>query len=190
MNKTTAVLGAAGVLLLGGCMMMGGLGHAHGLAGMQVTRHLETGRTTGLQERAEASSGDFTITLSFPAPTRGSTRTISALLRSDRGDRESTDEAVLLRIQTPGGSVDELPMQGYPSPGGRIYQTQYRFETSGLYVLTADARARAGEDMPTVSVTIRAAVGTEADSHWHGGRRLQPSFAGLGMVVMMGGSVF
>lgn len=192
MHLTRAALGVVGIPLLSGCMMMGAVGHAGGLTGMGVTGHMESGRPAPLRQRAEATSSGLTIALSFPRPTSGGACTISALLRSDGGAREPTDGEVWLHVQTPGGSVDRLPMERYESSTGWIYQTRYVFLTSGLYVVTADARSSAGKEVRTVSVTTRAEVSARAHSAGHDWLPPAALIGSLGMVammvIMMGGS--
>ncbi len=192
MHLTRAVLGIAGVPLVSGCMMMGGWGHTAGPASAHKKDHTVSGQTPASPVRSEASNGGLTIMLSLPRPTMDSVATITASLRSDRGDQEPIDGEIWLRVQTPSGSVDQLRMQKEHSLAGGIYQAQYGFPTLGLYAMTADARAGAGTDLRTVSVMIEVEIGDnrpEDGHHW-----LTPAALGGGlgmlalMAVMMGGS--
>jgi hypothetical protein len=153
MHLPAAVLGIVGVPLLSGCMLMGGWGHTAGL-GASMAGHTVSRQTVGSLQRSEASSGGITITLSFPTPTIGSVVAISALLRSEGGDREPADGEVWLRVQTPSGIVDQLRMQRPAGIADGTHQTRYSFSTPGLYVVTADARSGTGAEVHAVSVTI------------------------------------
>jgi hypothetical protein len=166
-------------------MIMGGWGHTAGIAGAGVTGHVPSHQTIAPFQRSEASSGNLTITLSFPTPTGGSVVTVSAVLRSDGHDRDPADGEIWLPVERPDGRVDQLPMQRYQSATGAIYQAPYGFPTSGLYVVTADARAGTGTDARTVSVTTRAEVVAAAPGERHDWLIPAAVLGSLGMVAMM-----
>lgn len=191
MRLTMAVLSVAGVPLLGGCMMMGGWGHAAGLMGPGLTRPGVSEQRTASWRHAEAASDGLTLTLAFPVPTGGDGVTISAWLRWDDDVPEPPDGEIWLRIQTPGGSVDRVRMQEPASPADGTYRAWYAFVMSGTYVVTADARSGTGADTRMVSVTAEMETG---DVRWDGesGWVTPAALAGgLGMLAlwaaMMGG---
>lgn len=182
MTLSRAVLGIAGIPLLGGCMA-GGWGHTGVPAGTYVSGHMGPGWTVPSSQRAEGTGDGLSIVLLIPAPTAGTVGTIAVQLRSGPGDPEPADAEIRLRIEGPVGSVDDLPMQRERSSGAWTYQAQYGFAVPGRYVVTAEARFGAGTDVRTVSVTTGAEVGAarEYRHDWS-----VPVFVGgLGMVAMM-----
>jgi hypothetical protein len=164
-------------------MMMGGIGHTGGPAGMAGAAHMESGPVAAPLERGEVSSEGLTIALSFASPSRGELIAIEARLRADDGPDEPTYGEVRLRIEAPDGSVERIRMQPL-GPSSGTYRAPYLFATAGLYLVTAEARVGAGADVRTVSVTSRAEVGGDA----HDGRHawIAPAVVGgLGMAALM-----
>jgi hypothetical protein len=183
MNLEKAVLSVAAVPLLGGWMMMGGIGHTGGPAGMAGAAHMESGPVAAPLERAEATSEGLTISLSFAPSSAGELVAIEARLRADDGSAEPTDGEIRLRIEAPDGSVEEIRMQPVRSFAG-TYGAQYVFPTAGLYLVTAEGRVGTGADVRTVSVTSRAEVGPETRDGRHGW--IAPAIVGgLGMAALM-----
>lgn len=191
MDLTRLLLNTAWVPILSGCMMGGGIGHAHGTDWMGEAGYARAGQAPQPVQRAQASSRGLTISLSFPTPTLGDAVAIDAQLLTDGVAHGGIDGDVWLRIQTPGGAVDLLRMQRpQRSPVG-AYRAPYGFPIAGAYLVTAEARTGTGSDERTVSVTASVQV----DHHAQGGRHLwvRPAavLGGLGMVatmaLMMGG---
>lgn len=178
MNLTRVVLGIHWVPLLSGCLM-GGMAHTGGIGRGEI------GPMQGPLQHAEASSGELTIALSFPIPSTATAVPMEARLGTASDRREPTDGEIWLRIQTPGGNVDEIRMQRVDSSAGRTYQAMYSFRNPGSYLVTAEGRKETGTGAQTVSVTTRADVGGESN----GGRNdwLIPAaiLGGLGTVVTM-----
>ena len=194
MRLTRPVLGVAGVPLLSGCLMLGGMGHTGDGLGVPTAIDGSSTQLPAPLQRAEASSGSLTLALSFATPRSGAAVAIDAQLRADSAPHELTDGNVWLRIHTPGGSVDQFRMQRVYSSTAGTYQAQYRFPTAGLYLVTAEGRTGMGADVRTVLVTAEVEVsrGAQGDRHdWLAPVRILSS---LGMVVtmalMMAGSGF
>jgi len=192
MHLTRVVQSVAGVPLLGGCMMIGGLGHTGGRAWMDEPGHTVSGQGATTLQRAEASNNGLTIALSFPTPSRGDTVTIDAQLLMERSQDQRSDGDVWLRIQTPDRRVDRIRMQRDQVSAKETFQAQYCFPGAGVFLVTADGRAGTGSDMRTVSVTTVAEVGSSTHGVRHDWLLPVAALSGLAwiamMVVMMGSS--
>lgn len=183
MTLARAVLGVATMPLFGGCMMAGGWGHGGVPARTYADGHMAPDWTVAAPLRAEATGDGLTIVLSIPTPAAGSVVTIGVQLRSDGGDPEA-DAEIRLRIDGPGGSIDDLPMQRDRSSGAGTYQAQYGFAVPGRYAVTAEARSGAGAEVRTVSVSARAEVAAPA-GYRHDWAVPAAIIGGIGMVAMM-----
>lgn len=185
MNLTRVVLSVAGIPFLGGCMMMGGVGHTGNPGMMSDAGRAPGGQPPAPVQRAEASGGGLSIALAFPSPSGGEPVAIDAWLLTDSIHRDLTDGEIWLRIETPDGGVDQLRMRRRHSSATATFQAQYGFADAGLYLVTAEGRAGTGADVRTVSVTARTVVGGDM----HGGRRgwLVPAavLGSLGMAALM-----
>ncbi|NIR42571.1 MAG: hypothetical protein GWN99_01600 [Gemmatimonadetes bacterium] len=185
MNLTRVVLSVAGVPLLGGCMMMGGVGHTGSPDMMSEVDHARGARLPAPVQRAEASSEGLTIALAFPTPSIGDAVAIDAWLLTDSTDHDPEAGDIRLRIETPGGNVDQLRMRRLHSSTTATFQAEYSFSAAGLYLVTAEGRAATRADVRTVSVTARVFVGGDM----YGGRHdwLMPAaiLGGPAMVAMM-----
>src|SRR5512145_1092469 len=182
MGFTRLMLNTAWVPVLSGCMMWGGMGHTSGTDWTGETRYAKNGQPL---QRAKASSAGLTIALSFATPSGGAAVPIDAQISEDSVGRELTDADIWLRIETPGGAVNELRMEPVQSSRAGAYEAHYSFPVTGLYLVTAEARTGSGSDERTVSVTARAQI----YDHAQGGRHqwLVPGavLGGLGMVATM-----
>ena len=164
MQLTRVVLGVAGVPLLSGCLMLGGAGHTGNVHGVAPAVDGGSRELSAPFQRAEASSGSLTLALSFVTPRGGAAVTIDAQLHTDSASDAPTDGDVWLRIQAPGGGVDQFRMQRVQSSAAGTYQAEYRFSTAGLYLVTAEGRTGIGDHVRTVLVTTELEVGRGAAS--------------------------
>lgn len=166
---------------LGACMM-GGVAHTSRMGGPGSVGTHETGSSL---QYAEASSGGVTIALSFPTPTIVGVVGMEARLTGVDGPETAIDGEVWLRVRTPGGGVDELPMRSLHSAAGVTYRAVYDFRTPGSYLVTADGWTGEEERANAASVTTRVDVGEE--SRWDRHDWLMPMavLGGIGMLAMM-----
>jgi len=184
MNGKRSVLGAAGVSLLSGCMMPGGAWHASGGHAMGHMAPLGSGQVTEVTRMAEARNGGLTIVLSFATPEWGGEALIDAALSED-DSHEATRGEVRLSIRTPGGRVDQLPMEPLGLSQGATHRARYRFADVGFYQVTAEGRMGSDADARTVSVTMETSVGGGARSNEDGWLVPAAVLGGVGMVTMM-----
>lgn len=184
MTLARIMLGGTGILSLGGCMMMGGWGHAAGPTGTHMDGHMGPQWTVAAPQRAESTGDGLTMTLSIPTAAAGTTITIGAQLRSGAGDPEPTDAEVLLRIEGPDGGTHNVRMQRVPSSGAPTHQAQYLFAAPGRYAVTAEARSGAAPDVRRVSVTTVAEVASPP-AFWRGWSVPAAIIGSLAMVAMM-----
>lgn len=185
MHSARAVLSAAGVPLLGGCMMMGGLGHTAQLGSMDESGHAVTNAVATSPQRAAASTNGLTIEILVPTPIQGAAVTIDARVSADGDDHEVFDGDVWLRIRTPSGTVEQVRMERPYSSTGRTYRAEYRFPAAGLYVVTAEGREGSGSELRTASVTTEVEVGGTPHRGQHGWLMPAAILGGLGMIAMM-----
>lgn len=166
---------------LGACMM-GGVAHTSRMGGPGPAG---PDGTVGSLQHAEASSGGVTIVLSFPRPMMVGAVGMDARLTSADDPHTDLDGEVRLRVRTPGGGVDELPMPSLHSAAGVTYQAVYDFRSPGSYLVTAHGSIGTGKGATTASVTTRVDVGEE--SRWDGHDWMMPMavLGGIGMVAMM-----
>lgn len=194
MYRTRMMLGAAWVPLLSGCMMWGGMGHAGGLAWMDGAGYAENGQPPAPLQRAQASTGGLTITLAFPTPGTGVALPIDAWLSLEGAEPQPVGEEVWLRIQAPDGTIHQVRMQRPDASAAGTYRAYYRFPAAGLYLVTAEGRARAGTELQTASVTAGAEISRRAYAGHHDWLLPAAVLGGVGMVawmaIMMGGSWF
>lgn len=185
MKQTTRMLSLAWVLLLGGCMMLGGTGHTGGWVGLDDYGYGSSTPGGAPSERAQASSAGLTLVLSVSTPNGAGPMAIDAWLRPDRADSDLGDADVWLRIENPRGGVDRLLMQRVDSLGSVWHRALYRSVTTGVHLVTAEAQTGTGADARTVAVT--ATVDVSGHPH-HGGHNWVAPVAilgGVGMLAMM-----
>jgi hypothetical protein len=179
------VLSVAGAPLLGGCMMMGGLGHTGSPGMMSEADDGPRGSLIAPVQRAEASSEGLSIALAFPTPSIGDTIAIDAWLLTDSSHHDLAAGDIWLRIETPGGNVDQFRMRRLHSSVTATFQAQYSFAAAGFYLVTADGRAATGADVRTVSVTARVFLGGDMHGRRHDWRMPAAVLGATGMVAMV-----
>lgn len=179
--KAMRLLPIAWAPFLGACMM-GGVAHTSRVGGAGPG-HM--GETPDPMHYAEASGESVTIELSFPTPRRGGPVAMEARLSGADESDASTEGAVRLRVDTPGGYVDEVRMERFQSSDGPIYRATYDFRTPGSYLVTAQGSMMPGADARSASVTTRVDVEDAAYGDRHGWVMPMAILGGLGMIVMM-----
>lgn len=185
MRLTRVALRVAGVPLLSGCMMLGGMGHTGAVLGIPRPVEEDIGWLTVPFQHAEASSAGLTLSLSIAEARSAATVAIGASLRADGAPGGVADGEVRLRIQPPGGTVDLIPMRrGSPAAAG-TYHAEYRFPTSGFYLLTAEGRMATEGGVRTVLVTAEIEVGRGARGTRQDWVLPVGILSSLGMVTMM-----
>lgn len=166
---------------LGACMM-GGMAHTSRMGG---PGSVDADGAVGPLHYAEASSGGVTIALSLPAPTMVGAVGMEARLTGVDGPESAIDGEVRLRVRTPGGAVDELPMRSLHSTAGVTYRAVYDFRTPGSYLVTADGWTGAEEGANAASVTTRVDVVDESRWDRHDWTMPMAVLGGIGMLAMM-----
>jgi len=175
MHRIRLTMTFVAVPILSGCMM----GWMAGPAPMSATNH---GPSAGLWQ-AEARNGDLRIALVFPVPTGDAPVPVEVRLATDE-DRELAEADVWLRIRTPGGNVEQFRMEPARSSAAGTFETQYGFRTTGIHLVTAEARVGSGSSDRMASVTIEADV-TGAQSSHRGWWAPAAILGGVAMVLLM-----
>lgn len=181
MGARGVVAGVVWIPLLSGCLTgssaPGRIGPGEQVGG---------GQTPGSIQRVESSSGDLTLSLSFPTPSRGAAVPMDAQLDTATDPDELTDGEISLRIQTPSGTVDQVPMERVYASAGLAYHAMYGFPAQGSYLVTAEGRVESGGEVRTASVTTRVVVAGDTQYADHRNWMMPMAvLGGLGMVVMM-----